>query len=94
MSKKEIIFPGHGTPFNSRAREFERQTEQREKRIAKINNHRKNRVEEKWDQAETNKSYYVPFYNMTGETQILKAEDLAEGVLPVNVFEVKEELAS
>ncbi|MCX6725941.1 MAG: hypothetical protein NT052_01310 [Candidatus Shapirobacteria bacterium] len=94
MSKKEIIFPGHGTPFNSKAREFERQEEQREKRIAKINNHHENSVEEKWKRAEKDKSYYIPFSTITGEKQILKAEDLAEGILPVNVFEVKEELVS
>ncbi len=94
MSKKEIIFPGHGTPFNSKAREFERQEEQREKRIAKINNHCRNCVKEEWKQAEKGKNYCIPFSTITGEKQILKAEDLAEGILPVNVFEVKEELVS
>lgn len=94
MSKKEIIFPGHGTPFNSKARESERQEKQREKRIAKINNHRKNNIEEEWKQAEKDKSYYIPFSTITGKKQILKAEDLAEGILPVNVFEVGEKLVS
>lgn len=94
MSKKEILFPGHGTLFNSKARKFERQAEQQEKKIAKANNHHKNHVEQKWNKAEKDKIYCIPFSTITGEKQILKAEDLAEGILPINVFEVKEELAS
>lgn len=88
MSKKEVIFPEHGTTFNREARKYKKQEKRQEKRIAKINNH-KNSFKEEWLLAENDKQYRVPFFKKTGESLILRAEDLAEEIVPVNVIEVK-----
>jgi hypothetical protein len=88
MSIKEVIFPEHGTRFNREARKYKKQAKRQEKRIAKINNH-KNGFKEEWPLAENDKRYRVLFFKKTGESLILKAKDLAEEIVPVNVIEIK-----